>query len=105
MNNEIINEICFAIYTKKNYLEYLNDAHLKIHNLFDFLSIKNDVNDEIIFMCKHKYNIEMKQIQSKKMPDSIPRIRGPASYYKTKDMYIIITTGKPYISFYKKNKF
>jgi hypothetical protein len=98
----IIEDICFAIYQKKNYIENINNVHNKIFNLFDGLNINKDANFLLQYTCKQRYNIELKNISSKNIPKNIPLIRGPASYYETKDLYIIIATGEPYLFLYKK---
>lgn len=103
MNSNIIDHICLAI-SRKNpvYLPRVDDVHQKIHSLFKLLSISKQANEKIITTCTIKFNTPIKQILPQILPNHIPRVRGPASYYMTNDMYVIITSGQSYLILYKK---
>jgi hypothetical protein len=105
MDFSVVEDICFAIYQKKNYIENIDNIHNKMFNLFDGLNINKDANDLLLSICEERYNIKLTKIISKNLPNNIQRIRGPASYYETKDLYIIIATGEPYLFMDKKVNF
>jgi hypothetical protein len=105
MNFPIVEDICFAIYKKKSYIENIDNIHNKMFNLFDGLNINKDANYLLKSICEQRYNIKLTEIISKNLPNNISRIRGPASYYETKDLYVTIATGEPYLTINKKTNF
>jgi hypothetical protein len=96
-SHDIIDYICISIKNKKSYLTKINNIHHIMYELFDFLSIKKNINYEIINRCKTKFNISLKNVANKDWPKHLYRIKGPAEYYKTNDMYIILSSGNPYL--------
>lgn len=101
MDIEIIARICLAIkYRNNKILHKTKNLHNRIFHLFDGLSLKKIYSDSIIKFMKYKYSIDLIKIDNP--PRCANKIRGPASYYKTKqeDIIIVLMTGLPYIQLY-----
>lgn len=104
-DDEIIRNLVYSIYHKRNYLLNVQNVHLKINNMFDMLNLKKDLNQKFINLFFVIVGEKIINLTAKNYPKEFPRIRGLAEYYKFNDLYVVFCTGEPYVILCKYKKY
>jgi hypothetical protein len=98
----LIDNIVLSIIRKHNNVYGMENIEDRIKNLFVGSSMKVPVSNCLICAAKG-YNVILEKILANDIPCNI-RINSqePVAYFKTKDLYISITTVVPYLNLYKR---
>jgi len=106
--NQAIEKIVAAIATLQpiSPADQTKELHLAMIDLFDVLDLKSGIEQKIMENVKQKSGTsrvkDIKPIPATELPDSLPRIRGPADYFLlTLDdqsvRHAAVTTSGPYV--------